>query len=105
MNISKFSETAHTEKPDTETTRLLERVMQDDKLNRQEKNKLADILYGTFSPHSPVYRLHGWAWYMQSYLPRFLVSFNYGKEFNPYYAHDKTALRKVLHSVAEIVKA
>ena len=104
--IYKFSETAKSDKPNTTTTALLEKAMKTKRLTREEKNKIAEILYGAFSPHNTIYKLGGWAWNMRDYLKRILVSYKYEPgTFHTYYAPDKTSLRKVLTSVSEMIEA
>ena len=99
-----FSSCASKEKPDTEITRLLEKAMRYERLTRQEKDRIAEILYGTFGSHGSAYRLAGWVWYMASYLNRILVRFEHDSEFYPYYAPDKTSLRRALYGkIAEMI--
>jgi hypothetical protein len=111
MNAYKFVKGAREIKPATLITALLERAQDKERLSqlsliREEKDKIADVLYGTFSSNSSTYKLLGWAWPMAPYLKRILVSFTYepGK-FSTYYAPDKTSLRKVLGSVHEMIVA
>lgn len=96
MSAFIFSCCAKEEKPDNETTRLLEKTEAGKALTREEKDRVADILYGTFSNHSATYRLAGWAWPMARCLPRILVNFTWDNHFIPYHAPDKTSLRKAL---------
>ena len=106
MHAYKFSNCASAEKPDNEMTRLLEKAQDEKPMARAEKDRIANILYGTFSGHSSTYRLAGWAWGMAQCLRRILVSYNYDRgHFETYYAADKTALRGVLSSVNELVYA
>ncbi len=84
-------------KPDTEITGLLEKAQDGEPLTRTEKDRIANVLYGIGGNHSATYKLHGWAWPMQNYFPRILVSFTYEPDkFKTYYAPDKTSLRKAL---------
>ena len=105
MFAYKFSKCATAEKPQTENTELLEKAMRNEALSRQEKDRIAEILYGLFGDHGSTYRLAGWAWHMSGVLPRILVRHTWDNSFCPHYAPDKTALRKVLYSVAEMVYA
>jgi hypothetical protein len=92
-------------KPETDNTRLLEKVWSKVPLSREEKDRVASILYGTFSSHTSTYKLMGWAWVMSYSLKRILVSFTYDEGvFRTFYAPDKTSLRKVLSSVAEMIE-
>lgn len=94
-------------KPDNEITRLLEKAQRKELLSRQERDRVAELLYGLFGGHGPIYKLAGWAWDMSTHLPRILVSFRWdGGRFESYYAPDKTALRKALpYPVREMVYA
>jgi hypothetical protein len=106
MNIYKFAKTAVEKKPKTATTALLEKAMRTKRLTRAEKNRIAETLYGMFSPQNATYKLLGWAWNMRACMKRFLVSYKYESgTFHTYYAPDKTSLRKVLSSVSEIIEA
>jgi len=92
----KFSECARLVKPDNDITRLLEKAMRKERLSREEKDRIGNLLYGTFGSQAATYKLAGWAWSMSGCLRRILVKFKWGVTFHPYYAPDKTALRKVL---------
>lgn len=105
MYAYKFSSTATTEKPDNDTTRLLEKALRKEALTREEKDKVANILYGTCSGHSCAYKLSGWVWHMYEVLPRILVRHRHDECFWPYRAPDKTSLRKALYGVGEMVYA
>lgn len=96
MNAYKFSSCAREIKPDNELTRLLEKTQAGTVLTRDEKDRVANTLYGLFSSHGSTYKLAGWAWNMSMCLPRILVRFDYDNYFSPYYAPDKTSLRKAL---------
>lgn len=105
-NAWKFSECAAVEKPDNETTRLLEKAQAGKRLSREEKDRVANILYGPFRSQSSQYQLAGWQWDMHKCLARFLVQFTHDRAFHPYYAPDKTSLRKALNMpIQEIVTA
>ena len=95
MSIYKFSSTAVQMKPVTPTTILLENAMSGSQLTREEKDKVAEILYGIMGS-GVVYKLAGWAWNMEECFPRILVKHKCDKYFTPYYAPDKTSLRKAL---------
>ena len=104
MTAYKFSECATANKPDNQITQLLEEAQRGEKLTREQKDRIADLLYGTFGAHAQgCYKLAGWCWNMREALPRFLVRHTYDNTFTPYYAPDKTALRSVLDHVSEIV--
>jgi hypothetical protein len=110
MEAYVFCETAVKEKPIV-STQLLEKAIGMDKtslptlLTRDEKNQLMSLLYGTFSNHSPLYKLLGWCWDMRSCLRRYLVSFHHDRNiFHTYFAPDKTSIQATLSNVAEIVE-
>lgn len=105
--ISKFSKCAQEVKPVTSITLLLENAQAGRHLTREEKDKIADVLYGTFGSNGSTYKLGGWAWSMASSLKRILVSFIYEPQnFKVYYAPDKTSLRKALgFSIREMIEA
>ena len=106
MSAWKFSKCAVGDKPDNETTRLLEKMQAGGSLTREEKDRVANILYGLFGAGGSSYRLLGWQWDMSRHLPRFLVQYKYDSHFWPYYAPDKTSLRKALTGpIREIVAA
>ena len=102
MAAFKFSRTAREKKPDNEITRLLEKAMALQSLNRQEKNRIAEICYGTFGSRFAGYKLAGWCWYLHGCLNQYVVEFNYG-HLQYHWAADKTALRKVLRGVKKII--
>jgi len=106
MEAYKFSSCAREEKPDNDLTRLLEKAQSGAALTRDEKDRIANTLYGLFGSHSSTYKLAGWAWYMGSCLRRILVNYSWDSNFQPYYAPDKTSLRKALSlPVKEMVYA
>ena len=88
-----------------EITQLLEKAQDKQPLTREEKDRIADILWGTFGSQSPTYKLMGYAWPMANYLPRILVKRSYNNHFDVYWAPDKTALRKCLTDIDEMVYA
>ncbi len=103
MEAYKFASTATATKPDNNITRLLEKAIRKEKLSREEKNKIANLLYGILGSNGHTYRLAGWAWYMADCLPRILVSFTWNhQQFDTYYAPDKTSLRKVLRGLLPV---
>lgn len=101
-HATKFTDT----KMDCPSNALLDKAFEDEPLTRQEKDSIASILYGTFSSYSYLVRQAGWQWNMAQakQIRRILVSFTYDRSrFNTFYAPDKTSLKKVLPSVAEMV--
>lgn len=104
-----FSECAVPVKPDTEITKLLEKCGDGVRyvfLTREEKDRIAEILYGLFGSHSSVYKLHGWAWPMHRVLRKFLIQFKYDSAYHPFFAPDKTSIRKALkgNPITDIVE-
>jgi len=95
MTPYKFVQTDNP-KPNTNTTKLLEKAMDGFPLNRKEKNQIAEICYGTFSQQCAQYRLMGWCWDLSSCLPAFLVEFDNG-DISKFHTADKTAVRSVIH--------
>lgn len=91
-----FAPTATKEKPDTETTRLLEKAQRKgmmgtlDTLTREEKNRIAEIT--AHSTHG--YRLSGWCWPLWPFFNQYLVN-QYGS-WQEHTAPDKTSLRHAL---------
>lgn len=69
-----------------------------DKLTRVEKNEIARLCYGVFGAAASTCRLMGLAYPFKDskHTRRILVKFKYSCGFEPYYAPDKTALRKAL---------
>ena len=105
MGAYKFSKTATEVKPDTPTTRLLEKAQDGQHLTRTEKDEIARVLYGVFGNHGSTYKLGGWAWPMAGFLKCILVEFTYEfGTYKAYYAPDKTSLRKVLGQVSCMVE-
>lgn len=102
MKAYVFSECATKEKPDTDTTRLLEKAMDGAELTRQEKDKIADICYGIFGSQFAGYRLAGWQWDLRHCLNKYVVESSFG-DLHYYYAPDKTSLRKALRFVKRII--
>lgn len=103
MSAYKFVKWDVPPKPDNETTRLLEKAQDFDDLTREEKDKVANTLWGLFGSQSSTYKEMGWAWPMHNCLKRILVRHTFDNHFSVYYAPDKTSLRNCLHQVAEMV--
>lgn len=108
MNAYKFAhhENVPTSPPKTPITELLDKAFSDTPLTREEKDRIAEILYGTCGSGGASYKLSGWQWFMPParQIKRILVSFNYERgTFRTYYAPDKTSLKKVLSNVSEMV--
>jgi len=102
----KFSSCATEEKPDNDQTRLLEKTQSGAVLTRAEKDRIASLLYGMGGTHTSTYKLAGWAWPMVGCLSRILVNYRWDNSFTPYYAPDKTSLRKVLYGpISEMIYA
>ncbi len=93
----KFSKCATNQKPDTDTTRFIEKVQTGIRLSRDEKDRIARICYGTFGTMFAGYKLLGWKWDLTEVLNEYIVEFSYGG-FQSYYTPDKTSLRKVITS-------
>ncbi len=93
----KFSKCATDQKPDTDTTRFVEKVQTGVRLSRDEKDRIARICYGAFGSGFAGYKLHGWVWNIDGVLNEYIVEFSYGG-FQSYYTPDKTSLRKVTTS-------
>lgn len=91
--------------PKNEITELLDKAFTDEPLTRQEKDRIAEILYGLFGANSSTYKLAGWAWPMAyaRQIRRILVKFRYGP-WVEYYAPDKTSLRRALPDQSQIVE-
>jgi hypothetical protein len=106
MQAYKFSEMATETKPNTELISLFEKAaIAGNVLTRADKDQIACALYGLFGAQGPIYKLAGWAWPMDSCLPRILVRFNYEpRTFHTYYAPDKTSLRKCLAEKSSILE-
>ena len=109
-NAVQFAFNANVNKipPVNDWTILLDKAFTDEPLSREEKNKIADILWGTFGAQSSCYKSMGWMWDMSEakQVKRILVSFTYDTGvFRTYYAPDKTSLRSVLSNVSEMFYA
>ncbi len=96
--------------PTNGQTDLLEKAYSDTPLTRDEKNRIATILYGVCGSHSSQYRLAGWVWHLADarQIQRILVSYTYERgTFRAYYAPDKTSLRHALDdsNIAEMIYA
>lgn len=73
-------------------------------LTRQEKDYIADCLYGTSGMYSHRYKYMGFAADFSTVLNRYLVNERY-YGWKEYYSADKTALRKTIgsHNITEII--
>lgn len=83
---------------------LFQKLERKERITREEKNFIANSLYGTFGSKSSTYKLGGFAAPFHKVLPRFLVKqYDYWQEC---YAPDKTSLRSALFgTVKEIIQA
>lgn len=100
MNCYRFSPNATANPPEGNHIDLLDKAFTDQPLTREEKDGIADWLYGTFGAHGPTYKLSGWAWPMAQarQLRRVLVSFKDSPDtFHAYFVPDKTSLRRALN--------
>jgi hypothetical protein len=96
--------------PVNETTQMLDKAFTADPLTREEKDKIAQLLYGTSGPGHSTYRLAGWAWDMNeaTQIRRILVKYSHDNHFSIYFAPDKTSLRDALnkdHAIDEMIYA
>ncbi len=100
----KFSRCATNQKPDTDTTRFIEKVQTGVCLSRDEKDRIAQICYGISGSQFAGYKLHGWLWNVNEVLNEYIVEFSYGS-FQSYYTPDKTSLRKSItsHKIRRII--
>lgn len=101
MNAYKFAFHANVpaQPPETENTKLLDKAFGDEPLTREEKDRIAQVLYGIFGANGPSYRLSGWCWPMSQakQVKRILVSNRHEPDrFRAYYAPDKSSLRKAI---------
>ena len=76
---------------------LYYRIQAGEKLSREEKDRVADALYGLFGQSSATFKLGGWAVPFARLLPCFWVQFTYGS-IEQYFAPDKVSLRQALTS-------
>ena len=84
--------------------KLYGKLFNGQKLTREEKDRVAEILYGLFGANSFVYKYGGFAADFRKYCKRFIVR-QYG-DFCEYYALDKTSLRKAIPgTIEEIIEA
>lgn len=65
------------------------------KLTRQEKDTIADNLYGIWGQQSATYKLGGFLAPFYNVLNKYIVKYKHG-HLQEYYAPDKTSLRKAL---------
>ncbi len=100
----RFSKSATDQKPDTDTTRFIEKIQTGTCLSREEKDRIAQICYGIFGSGFAGYKLHGWLWNIDKVLNEYIVEFSYGG-FQSYRTPDKTSLRKALanHRIKRII--
>lgn len=94
--IHKFVEKPIGDTPaDCEMFRYYNRLAAGETLNRQEKDRLMDTLYGPGGMGGPTYRFQGWQCYFNEVLPAFIVQqFDLRKMWAP----DAASIRKVMHS-------
>ena len=88
-------------------TTLCERVWDEKPLSRDEKDRIAQMLYGPCGSQGPVYKQAGWAWDLRDapHMRAFLVSFRDDlRTYRVYYAPDKTSLRRTLTRVVRIIE-
>ncbi len=84
---------------------LYRKVYAKEKLTREEKDRIADRLYGVLGQHSATYKYLGYAAPFHRVLDRFLVRHKHDDCWREYYVPDRTSLRKALRDVVEIVSA
>jgi len=91
--------------PDNATTRLMDKAFGDEPLTREEKDRIAERLYGLFGAGGSTHKLGGWAWPMAraKQVRRILVRHKNDSVFRECYAPDKSSLRKALPTVAEMI--
>lgn len=84
---------------------LYGKLMAKKNLTRQEKDRIADSLYGTFGAGSSTYKTGGFAAPFHQILTRFIVNIRHCG-WQEYYAPDKTSLRKAIggYGIIEILK-
>lgn len=76
------------------------------KLTREEKDTIAECLYGVFGAQGSTYRAGGFAAPFHDHLPRFIVQDRYKSgAWRTYYAPDVTSLRRALRTREEIIQA
>jgi hypothetical protein len=97
-NCYRFSDCATEAPPNNQITSLLDKAFSDEKLTRADKNRMAEILYGSSTMQSSIYRLAGWAWpmFLAKQFREIVVQDRYSGQWRSYWAPDKTALRSVL---------
>ena len=66
---------------------LYHRIQDGQKLSREEKDRVADGLYGLFGQSNATYKQGGWAAPFAQVLPCFWVQFTYGR-IEQYFAPD-----------------
>ena len=104
MMAYKFSECGTDKKPDTDITRFIEKVQTGVHLSRAEKDRIAEICYGTSGSGFAGYKLLGWKWDLTEVLNEYIVEFLYS-HFQSYHTPDKTSLRKAIafHGIKRII--
>ncbi len=80
--------------------RMKVKLLNNEPLTREEKNRLAKELSTTTMTGS--LRLRGWEYNFKNLLTEYWVKFNYGG-IQAYFAPDKTSLRKCLDNINYIV--
>lgn len=96
MSIHKFVTHKVSDTPPTcEAFRFYLRLKAGEKLNREEKDRVAELLYGSCGSAGPIYRRGGWQCHFSEVLPAYIVE-QYGG-LRKVWAPDATSLRKALH--------
>lgn len=82
---------------------LYRRLKAGAKLDRKDKDILADSLYGTFGSGRATYKVMGWAVCFQDVLQRYLVQYPWDNgKWIEFWAPDKTSLRKAIKHQGKI---
>lgn len=89
--------------PECEAKQFHDKLTNHQPLSRQEKDRLAEILYGLFGQHRPIYKMGGWAFDFTDLLPCILVRSEFSSSWGEFYAPDKTSLRKALKTKQPMV--
>lgn len=82
-------------RPSCQAFDLYDKLLAGKALSRQEKDRVAELLYGIGSSHSCWYKCGGFLAPFDQVLPRYLVLARWGG-WRAYWAPDKTSLRKAL---------
>ncbi len=64
-------------------------------LNDLEKYEIVRGLY-VVGNSTPTFKVAGWGWHLSSVLNRFLVNYDFSRNWLEFYAPDETSLQKVL---------